>query len=160
MADAAAIIQQRLNKINAIIQIGCETILGKYIKESLTYYLYETFYRLGYCDSEDLANSITVKVEPSGVDSFLIEVYFDSDKINHTSIFGSESLGIQSGENVYSVNWINDGKTFILGSNSVRMEDVGKTPQFLEKTVEDINNNQHIINEFKTYLKKNGIDIT
>ena len=127
MADANALIQQRIDKINRIIQNGCTTMLGKYIKESLNYYLYETFYRLGYCNNEDLANSITIKVEPSGADSFLIEVFFDADKINHTSIFGSESLGIQSGENVYSVNWINDGKTFILGSNSIRMEDVGKT---------------------------------
>ena len=158
MADANALIQKRINAINKIVEKGCKDVIGKYIKETLIYYIYETFYKLGYGDEGDLANSIEIEVEYVG-NGFIITVCFDDDKINHTSYYGSEKLGIKKGSNVYTVNWIDNGETYVIGSRSKRLKDIGKTPSFLEKTVESLNGNNNILNEFKSYLKKNGIDI-
>lgn len=158
MADANALIQKKIRMINNVIERGCKIILGKYIKETLIFYIYKTFYSLGYGDEGDLSDSITINVEYIG-NEFVIEVYFDETKIRHISFFGSEKLGISAGSNVFTVGWINSGETYVFGSRNTRMKDVGQTPGFLEKTVESLNNNGNMMKEFNSYLKKNGIDV-
>lgn len=158
MVNAKKIIEQKMRQINKIVEVGCRTILGERIKKILVYNIQESFYSLGYGDSHDLWESITVNVSPVN-NGFMIEVYFDADKISHTSWFGSNSLSISPGMNVFSVNWINTGQSYIHGSTSVRLKDIGKAPQFIEKTIEDIQSDSSLLNDFNDYLRKNGIDV-
>ena len=158
MADAKKLIEQKMRQINKIIETGCRNILGDRIKKILTYNIQESFYSLGYGDGHDLWDSITVNVYPVP-NGFTIDVYFDADKISHTSWFGSNKLGISAGENIYSISWINDGQSYIHGSRSLRLKDIGKAPQFIEKTIEDIESDNTLLNDFNNYLRKNGIDV-
>ena len=158
MVNVTKIIEQKMRQINKIVEAGCRTILGERIKKILVYNIQESFYSLGYGDGHDLWDSITVNVSPMN-NGFMIEVYFDADKISHTSWFGSNSLNISANTQVYTIDWINKGQSFVHGSTSVRLKDVGKAPQFIEKTIEDIQSDNTLLNDFNSYLRKNGIDV-
>lgn len=158
MADAKNLIEQKMRYINKIVESGCRNILGDRIKKILTYNIQDSFYSLGYGDDHDLWNSITVNVYPVPT-GFMIDVYFDADKISHTSWFGSNKLGIKKGSNVFSISWINEGQSFIHGSRNIRLKDIGKAPQFIEKTIEDIKSDNTLLSDFNNYLRKNGIDV-
>ncbi|MGL5328315.1 MAG: hypothetical protein ACRDD7_03530 [Peptostreptococcaceae bacterium] len=159
MATFEQVMNQRMAKIQKIIDKGLKTVLGEEIRETILYYLENNFYSMGYGNRGDLAKSISVDVEMVNNNAFLINVYFDDDKICHRSWFGSESLGISQGDRVYSVSWINDGKTFIKGSTSVRLEDIGVKPHFMEDALSDLQRNSGWVEKFYNYLRSNGIDI-
>lgn len=158
MADVKKLIAQKMAYINKVVEKACRDVLGDRVKKILVYNIQDSFYSLGYGDEHDLWNSITVNVYPVPT-GFAIDVYFDADKINHTSWFGSNKLGIKAGENVFSISWINDGQTFMHGSRKIRMRDVGKAPRFIEKTIEDIKTDSSLVDDFNSYLRKNGIDV-
>lgn len=158
MVNTTRIIEQKMRQINRIVEMGCKTILGERIKKILVYNIQESFYSLGYGDDHDLWESITVNVYPS-TSGFTVDVYFDADKISHTSWFGSNKLGISAGDNIFSISWINTGQSYIHGSTSVRLKDIGKAPRFIEKTIEDIQSDSSLLNDFNSYLRKNGIDV-
>lgn len=159
MASIEAVLNQRMNMIKNVIKKGLKTIVAEEIRETLIYRMESNFYSMGYGRRGDLVNSIRVNVEMQDKDNFLITVYFDDKRIRHTSWFGSETLGIKSGDQVYSVEWINAGKTFMKGSRGIRLEDIGEAPHFLEDTLRDLQTHTQWIDRFYNYLKNNGIEL-
>lgn len=159
MASIEAVLNQRMNMIRRVIEKGLKTIVAEEIRETLIYRIETNLYSMGYSNRGNLVNSIRVNVEMQGKDSFLITVYFDDKRINHTSWFGSEDLGISVGDTVYSVEWINSGKSFVKGNRSLRLEDIGKTPHFLEDALRDLQTHTQWIDRFYNYLKNNGIEL-
>lgn len=158
MANIDRLVEQRMKQIKKVIDKGCLVIADK-IKKTLIYNIQETFYNMGYGDEHDLWESIDVLILGGYGKEFTVEVFFNDNKINHTSWFGSENLGISSGDKVFSVSWINDGWSYLHGSTSERLRDVGESPHFLEKTLIELQNNKSWLNDFKKYLRDNGIDI-
>lgn len=62
-----------------------------------------------YTRTFDLLNSITagdLTVTPNSIE---FKVYFDSEKMRHTSLYGSSKLGIAKGSYVDIADWLNDG---------------------------------------------------
>jgi hypothetical protein len=77
-----------------------------------------------------------------------IEIYFESDYMNHTSILGSQKLGIEPGEKVYIAQWVNDGWTW------------NKEPaHFMEYAREELENLKPHINAFIGYMATKGVII-
>lgn len=159
MATIEQVMVQRMIKIRKIINTGLKTILGEEIKETILYYLENNFYSMGYGNRGDLAKSITVDVEMTDAQQFVVNVYFADDKIRHRSWFGSERLGINSGDTVYSVGWINDGWSYLHGSRDKRLRDEGAEPHFMEDALSDLERNRGWLDKFYAYLRSNGIDI-
>lgn len=159
MASIEAVLNQRMNMIKRVIEKGLKTIIAEEIKETLIYRIETNLYSMGYSSRGDLVNSIRVNVEMEDKDNFLINVYFDDKRIRHTSWFGSEKLGINSGDQVYSVQWINNGKSFVKGNRNLRLEDVGAEPHFLEDALRDLQTHTQWVDRFYSYLRNNGIEL-
>lgn len=159
MANIEYVMQRKMAKINRIISDGLKNIVGEEIRLTLVYYIENNFYSIGYIRSGMLAKSLKVNVEMNKDNSFTVEVYFDDKKIKHSTIYGSEKLGINSGDIVYTVQWINDGWTYLHGSREKRLKDLGIEPQFIEDALDDLKRNKGWLDKFYTYLRNNGINI-
>lgn len=159
MVSIERFMELRMKQIKGVINKGLKEIVAKEIKDTIIYRLETNFYDNGYANRGDLAKSISVNVLGGYGNQFTVEVYFDDEKIRHKSWFGSENLGISAGDISYTVQWINDGWTYIRGSTSVRLMDVGLTPHFLEDALNDLEKYPKWKNNFYEYLRKNGIEI-
>lgn len=91
------------------------SIVGEKVKEVLREYVqndvYDSYEPTKYKRTYELIDSITVKVVGTVGDSIMVEVYFDEDKMSHTTLFGDDNLVVEVGDNVYIPKWVDEGYT-------------------------------------------------
>lgn len=104
----AYIKQESIKALQNEVGEKIKEILQKHVNENL----YDAYSEGVYKRTYELVNSVTVGVTNDRGNTIELEVYFDPYKMNHTSLFGSEKLGISIGERVYIAQWVNDGFTW------------------------------------------------
>jgi len=97
-----------------------------------------------YTRTFSLLNSITASDLKVTANSIEFKVYFDPEKTRHTSLWGSEKMGISPGEYVEIADWLNDG--FSWGNSSDRFHD-REAARFMEKAIIKIQSD--IVNRVK-----------
>lgn len=147
-----------------------EQEVAEEVKEILKKYIDRNFYQKYRINATNqLWDSLRVKPMRNGLRQVTdLWIYFDVPSVNHRSWFGSESLGISSGDKVYTPQWINDGWTFLpsdsqtsfgggTGTSLARIRDVAQAPQFMEDTINALNSTTPHIRKLISSLKKKKI---
>ena len=156
--NAKTIINNKCKSIKQVIVNGSKVVLAKKIKEKLVQKIEDNFYDR-YKVGENphwLIQSLKVEVVPK-TNNIEVFVFFDNQMLAHNTWWGSNKLGIQSGESVYTPQWINDGWTFDPYTGE-RMNKVGGV-NFLEDAIKELEVDNSLINEFYKYLKSKGIEL-
>lgn len=71
--------------------------------------IYDSYSPKIYHRTYDLLNSITSGDLRVTTNSIEFKVYFDPEKMRHTSLYGSSKLGVAKGAYVDIADWLNDG---------------------------------------------------
>ncbi len=146
------------------INIGSKAIALQ-VQEALKFYVMKDVYN-AYTPKEyertyELLDSISFKVIGNNGGKIQIEVYFDPDKMSHTTILGDGSLGLEAGDNVYIPRWVDEGHTWRSGE---RYNSVDKATGFMKDTMEDLIKMDGGFEFFAMglvkYLKSQGIEVT
>lgn len=137
------------------------SIVGEKVKEVLREYVqndvYDSYEPTKYKRTYELIDSITVKVVGTVGDSIMVEVYFDEDKMSHTTLFGDDNLGVEVGDNVYIPKWVDEGYTW----RPNRAEK--NTTNFMKDTIRELESGSggyplYVVG-LVNYLKTKGIQV-
>lgn len=60
----------------------------------------------------ELLRAIRISPVKQDGSNFEVKIYFEPEDMYHTSVYGSQKLGIEAGERVYIAEWVNDGWTW------------------------------------------------
>ncbi len=74
-----------------------KSILKEYVENDV----YNSYEPAKYKRTYELLDSISVKVLSIDSNGIKVEIYFDANKMSHTTLFGDENLGLKAGDNVY-----------------------------------------------------------
>lgn len=132
-----------------------EDDISRKIKQLLHDYIldevYNNFSPEEYDRTYTLLNSITIgRIEEIG-DSISVEIFIPEENLGHTTLYGSDSLGLSAGSKVpvsYVAQWLEDGYTW--GRSNT---------DFMEKTKDEIKQSAIHLNAFIRYLKIKGIAV-
>lgn len=92
---------------------GLQTVVANKVKKILRDYVEENVYssytpRL-YQRTNELIDSISIRLLGASSKGVMVEIYFSPDKMNHTSLLGGS--GVNAGDNVYIPRWVDEGET-------------------------------------------------
>lgn len=126
-------------------------IIKQTIEEYMESYIYSKPESLWYQRTCELMNSIDISnINKIGKNSYNVEIFFNESKMNHFSLWGDSSEGIEAGDKIYLPYYLNEGlNKYMIYSEGFFDDSI--------KNIEDTN--KHLL-VFMFVLKTKGINIS